>query len=126
RYAKAGDRLKNADDLERDIEAVFATAPTAHWVEKMDAAGVPGGPVYSFEQTLADPQVAARQMVVEIDHPKIGMMKTLGLPIKSTGELTEIRKPAPLLGQHTEEVLAELGYGKADIDAMIAGGAAFA
>jgi crotonobetainyl-CoA:carnitine CoA-transferase CaiB-like acyl-CoA transferase len=92
----------------------------------MDAAGVPGGPVYSFEQTLADPQVAARKMVVEIDHPKIGMMKTLGLPIKSTGELTEIRKPAPLLGQHTEEVLAEIGYGKADIEAMIAGGAAFA
>ena len=125
RYAKPGDRLKNADDLERDIEAVFATAPTAHWVQKMDAAGVPGGPVYSFEQTLADPQVAARKMVVEMDHPKIGRMKTLGLPIKPTGELTEIRKPAPLLGQHTAEVLGELGYGEADVAAMLAGGAAY-
>ena len=125
RYAQAASRLENADDLERDIEEVFATAPTAHWVARMDEAGVPGGPVYSFEQTLADPQVAARKMVVEMDHPRIGRMKTLGLPIKSTGELTEIRRPAPLLGQHTEEVLAEIGYERARIDAMLEAGAVY-
>ncbi|MFA7666066.1 MAG: CoA transferase [Burkholderiaceae bacterium] len=125
RYAQAASRLENADDLERDIEEVFATAPTAHWVARMDEAGVPGGPVYSFEETLADPQVAARKMVVEMDHPRIGRMKTLGLPIKSTGELTEIRRPAPLLGQHTEEVLAEIGYERARIDAMLEAGAVY-
>ncbi len=76
---------------------------------------MPGGPVYTYDQTLADPHVLARRMVVDIEHPKIGMMKTLGLPIKSTGDLTAIRKPAPWLGQHTEEVLRELGYSTADV-----------
>lgn len=125
RYAKPADRLANADELERDIEAVFVNNTSAYWVERMEAAEVPGGPVYGFEQALADPHVAARKMVVEVDHPKIGRMKTLGLPIKSTGELTEIRKPAPLLGQHSAEVLAELGYRDDEIEALFAGGTVF-
>lgn len=125
RYANPADRLANADLLERDIEAVFASNTSAYWVERMEAAEVPGGPVYGFEQALADPHVAARKMVVEIDHPKIGRMKTLGLPIKSNGELTEIRRPAPLLGQHSAEVLAELGYADEEIEAMFAGGTVF-
>jgi crotonobetainyl-CoA:carnitine CoA-transferase CaiB-like acyl-CoA transferase len=108
-------RVRNADALEAEIEQVLGEHPTAHWVGKLDAAGVPGGPVYTYEQTLADPHVLARKMVVDIDHPKIGPMKTLGLPIKSTGALTEIRKPAPWLGQHSEEVLREIGYADGDI-----------
>jgi len=115
-------RVKNADALQELIEAVFSTRPTAHWVEKLDAAGVPGGPVYTFDQTLADPQVQHRRMVYDIDHPKIGPMKTLGLPLKSSGELTSIRKPAPLHGQHTEEVLRDAGYSDAQVRGLIAQG----
>jgi formyl-CoA transferase len=80
---------------------------------------VPGGPVYTYEQTLADPHVKARRMIHDIDHPKIGPMKTLGLPIKSGGQLTEIRKPAPLLGQHSREILSELGYDGGAIDSLL-------
>jgi crotonobetainyl-CoA:carnitine CoA-transferase CaiB-like acyl-CoA transferase len=108
-------RLKNIDDLEREIEALFTTQPTAHWVEKLDAAHVPGGPVYGYDQIMNDPHIKARKMVAEIEHPIIGPMKTLGLPIKSTGDLTAIRQPAPWLGQHSEEVLRGLGYGAQDI-----------
>jgi crotonobetainyl-CoA:carnitine CoA-transferase CaiB-like acyl-CoA transferase len=115
-------RVKNADALQELIEAVFSTRPTAHWVEKLDAAGVPGGPVYTFDQTLADPQVQHRRMVYDIDHPKIGPMKTLGLPLKSSGALTSIRKPAPLHGQHTEEVLRDAGYSDAQVRGLIAQG----
>ena len=115
RFAKQALRVRHADDLEREIEQVLQTQTTAHWVEKLDAAGIPGGPVYSYEQALADPHMQARKMVVDIDHPKIGPMKTLGLPIKSTGELTSIRKPAPWLGQHSEEVLREIGYQDAEV-----------
>lgn len=118
-------RVKNADALEAEIEKVFAAQPTAHWVEKLDAAGVPGGPVYTYDQTMSDPQVLARRMVVDIDHPKIGPMKTLGLPVKSTGQLTEIRKPAPWLGQHTEEVLREIGYGDGDVRQLFADGVVY-
>ena len=118
RFNPLSQRLKNVDELEREIEAVFADHPTAHWVEKLDAAGVPGGPVYTYEQTLADPHIKARNMVVEMDHPKIGRMKAMGIPVKSTGELLAIRKAAPWLGQHTDEVLQQLGYGEHDIQAL--------
>jgi crotonobetainyl-CoA:carnitine CoA-transferase CaiB-like acyl-CoA transferase len=118
-------RMKNIDVLEEEIEAVLTAMPTAHWVELLDAAQVPGGPVYRYEQTLNDPHVRARNMVVEIDHPIIGPMKTLGLPLKSTGELTAIRKPAPWLGQHSEEVLQSIGYSGEDIAALFAGGVVY-
>jgi crotonobetainyl-CoA:carnitine CoA-transferase CaiB-like acyl-CoA transferase len=123
RFARNPLRVKNADALQALIEAIFTTGSTAHWVGKLDAAGVPGGPVYTYDQTLADPQVQHRRMVHEIEHPKIGLMKTLGLPVKSTGELTQIRKPAPLHGQHTEEVLRELlGYGEGELRELVAQG----
>ena len=109
RFSTNRERLAHIDELEAEIESVFTTEPTAHWVEKLDAAKVPGGPVYGYEQIMADPHIAARKMVVDIEHPKIGPMKTLGLPIKSSGELASIRHAAPWLGQHSEAVLQELG-----------------
>ena len=115
-------RVKNADALQEMIEEIFTTKPTAHWVEKLDAAGVPGGPVYTYEQTLSDPQVQHRRMVHDIEHPKIGPMKTLGLPIKSNGDLTAIRQPAPLHGQHTAEVLTALGYSDAQVRGLVSEG----
>jgi crotonobetainyl-CoA:carnitine CoA-transferase CaiB-like acyl-CoA transferase len=115
-------RVKNADALQELIESIFTTQPTAHWVEKLDAAGVPGGPVYTYEQTLADPQVQHRRMVYDIEHPVIGPMKTLGLPVKSNGDLTAIRKPAPLLGQHTREILRDAGFTDEDAGALAAEG----
>ena len=122
RFSDLTSRLKNIDELEREIEAVFATQPTAHWVEKLDEAQVPGGPVYTYDQIMNDPHIKARQMVVDMDHPKIGPMKTLGLPVKSTGELTAIRVPAPWLGQHNDEILGRAGYSAKDIESLYAGG----
>jgi len=113
-------RVKNADALQELIESVLVTQSTAHWVEKLDTAGVPGGPVYTYEQALADPQVQHRRMVYDIEHPVIGPMKTLGLPLKATGDLTRIRRPAPLHGQHTDEILRELGYSDAQVRGLLA------
>jgi crotonobetainyl-CoA:carnitine CoA-transferase CaiB-like acyl-CoA transferase len=112
-------RVKNADALQEMIEAVLVTQPTAHWIERLDAAGVPGGPVYTYDQTLSDPQVQHRRMVYDIEHPKIGPMKTLGLPLKSSGELTQIRRPAPLHGQHSEEILREAGYSESQVRGLV-------
>ena len=125
RFATAPARLKNIDALEKEIEAVMMTKPTAHWVEKLDAAEVPGGPVYGYDQILSDPHIKARQMVVDIEHPKIGPMKTLGLPLKSSRDLTAIRKPAPWLGQHSDEVLREVGYSPADVARLFEGGVVY-
>ena len=118
-------RVKNADELERDIESVTVQKKTAHWVELLDAAGIPGGPVFGYEQALRDPHVQARKMVHDIDHPIIGPMKTLGLPIKSSGALGSIRTPAPWLGQHSASVLKQLGYSDNDINALFAQGTVF-
>jgi crotonobetainyl-CoA:carnitine CoA-transferase CaiB-like acyl-CoA transferase len=122
RFARNPLRVKHADALQELIEAIFVTQPTAHWVGKLDAAGVPGGPVYTYDQTLADPQVRHRRMVHDIDHPKIGPMKTLGLPLKASGDLTQIRRPAPLHGQHTEEILRDAGYGESHVRGLLAEG----
>lgn len=122
RFKDLPSRLKNIDALQDEIEKVFAAHPTAHWVELLDKAAVPGGPVYTYSQILSDPHIRARNMVVEIDHPKIGRMKSLGLPVKSTGELAAIRRPAPWLGQHTGEVLEELGLPRNDVEALFADG----
>ena len=125
RFATAPARLANIDALEGEIEAVFTTKPTAHWVELLDAAAVPGGPVYRYDQILDDPHIKARKMVVEMEHPKMGRVKTLGLPLKSTGELTAIRAPSPWLGQHSEEVLRDIGYADADIAGLFSGGVVY-
>jgi crotonobetainyl-CoA:carnitine CoA-transferase CaiB-like acyl-CoA transferase len=118
-------RVKNVDALERDIESVTTQHTTAHWVALLDAVGIPGGPVFGYEQTLKDPHVLARKMVHDIDHPIIGPMKTLGLPIKSSGALGSIRMPAPWLGQHSASVLAQLGYSAQDTEALFQQGAVF-
>ena len=76
---------------------------------------MPGGPVYTYDQILNDPHTKARNMVVEMEHPKIGRMKSLGLPIKSTGELLQIRTAARWLGQHSDEILKDIGYAPARI-----------
>ena len=122
RFVDLPSRLKNIDALEVEIEKVFATQPTAYWVEKLDAAQVPGGPVYTYKQILSDEHIKARNMVIEYDHPKIGRMKSIGIPVKSSGELTSVRQPAPWLGQHTEETVRDLGMAGTEIEKLFAEG----
>jgi crotonobetainyl-CoA:carnitine CoA-transferase CaiB-like acyl-CoA transferase len=115
-------RLANSDLLEQLIEEELGLHGTSHWVAKLDAAGVPGGPVYTYDQALSDPQVLHRRMVVDVEHPSMGTMKMPGLPLKSSGELNTIRSPAPLLGQHTLEVLGQAGYEEDQLRSLVADG----
>ncbi|MFM7502665.1 MAG: CaiB/BaiF CoA transferase family protein [Betaproteobacteria bacterium] len=118
RYASNALRVQHADALQADIEAVFTSHPTAHWVEALDAAAVPGGPVYSYQQVFDDPHVKARAMVVEMEHPIMGTIKTFGSPVKSSGELVSIRRAAPWLGQHSEEILRSLDIAEDEIRSL--------
>ena len=118
-------RLKNIDALQDEIEKVFVTKPTEHWVKKLDAAGVPGGPVFNYVQAFDNEHAKARNMVAEIDHPKIGRMKILGNPVKASAELARSRTPAPWLGQHSAEVLKGLGYDDRRIAALFADGVTY-
>lgn len=125
RYATLPARMANLDELTADIEAILGRETTEHWVGKLDLAGVPGGPVLTYEQALHNVQVRARDMIVDQVHPKIGPIKALGVAPKMSRTPLRIRTPAPWLGQHSAEVLAGLGLDPADIDRLFADGVVY-
>ncbi|MBX6370295.1 MAG: CoA transferase [Rhodospirillales bacterium] len=104
RFRTNADRVANNDSLIRILEDRLATAPTAHWQEAFDAAGVPSAPVLHHGEMFAHPQVQAREMVVELEHPSAGRVRTLGCPIKLSRTPASLRRPAPRLGEHTGEL----------------------
>lgn len=109
-------RAKHVDELTEMIEKVLIHHDSKYWLELLDKYGIPSGPIYSYDQTLADPHVQARDMILEYTHPVGGKMKTLGFPAKLSETPCQLTRPAPLLGQHNEEILQELGYTDADIE----------
>ena len=111
RFLTLPDRMRNIDDLEREIEAITQTRTTEEWIKVIDAAGVPCGPVLRYDETWEDPQVLARGMIAEMDHPIIGPMKTIAPPTKFSDMDFSVRRPTPWLGQHSAEVLREAGIG---------------
>ncbi|MCY4086105.1 MAG: CoA transferase [Actinomycetia bacterium] len=110
RFATGQSRLRHRAELVELIEEVTLTKPGGVWLERLHAAGVPAGPVNNYEQAFADPQTVAREMVVEAEHPQAGTIRMVGIPLKLSETPGSIRRPPPMLGQHTDELLVELGY----------------
>ena len=107
-----GMRIKNRADLAARIEAITATKPRAHWLELFDANNIPCGPINDYSQVFQDPQVLARELVVDVEHPTLGAIRALGSPIKLSATPPDVRRRAPLLGEHTEEVMTEAATGR--------------
>lgn len=124
RFITGRDRMGNLDTLIDLLNARFRQRTTAEWLERLEAAGIPSGPVLSIRDMLKHPQTRARDMVVAVDHPIAGRVETIGVPAKFSATPTEVSRPAPLFGQHTREVLTEAGFSAAEIDALFAEGAA--
>jgi crotonobetainyl-CoA:carnitine CoA-transferase CaiB-like acyl-CoA transferase len=122
RFATNSDRMRNLDALSEAMNAVLATRGKDEWIAAFDAAGVPVGPVNTIGEALSHPQVAARGMVVDLVHPQAGATKALGCPIHFSATPTRIDRPAPMLGEHTRELLREYGYADVEIDAFVADG----
>ena len=108
RFATNADRNRNREALIRIIESRLARADAADWVEKLVERGVPAGPINLPDETLRDEQLRARGMIVELEHPLLGMVKSLGNPVHMSGNGPSYRRYPPRLGEHNEEVLAEL------------------
>ena len=126
RFSSNHGRQTNLDDLVEVLTPHFRTRTTGEWLQDFERAGLPAGPVMSVTEMHADPQTLAREMVVETEHPVAGAVKTIGHPVKYTETPGGVRRPAPLLGQHSREVLSEAGYAEADIAALIQSGAVIA
>ncbi len=123
RFRTNGDRMKNLAALTPLIAERLRARASADWIREFEAAGVPVGPVNRIGDMLADPQVAAREMVVEVEHTRAGPTKAIGFPIKFSATPGAVTRAAPLLGEHTREILAGLGYDAAAIERLAAEGA---
>jgi crotonobetainyl-CoA:carnitine CoA-transferase CaiB-like acyl-CoA transferase len=123
RFATNAGRMSNLPALEAALTPLFKGRTSAEWLHRLEEAGVPAGPVLDVGQMHADPQALAREMIVETTHPTVGQVASLGLPIKFSETPGSVRRAAPVLGQHTREVLREHGFSDAEADQMAALGA---
>ncbi len=122
RFATNGARVANREALRPLIAARLAASPAAAWLGRLADADVPAGPINDLATAFASPQVAALGAIVDIEHPALGPLRQVGPPFALRATPASVRTPPPLLGEHTDAILAELGYGTAEIDAMRADG----
>ncbi len=122
RFADDSGRMANIDDLVPILTGIFKRRPASDWLERLEGAGVPAGPVLDIAGMQADAQALARGMVMEVPHSRVGPVKTLGHPVHYSATPTEITRGAPLLGEHTREVLAQYGYSRGQVDKFLAEG----
>lgn len=118
-YPTNQDRMANRASLTRKLQRMFRSDTAEHWIGLLDAAGLPVGRVLELEEALTDPQARHHEMVVEIDHPVAGQVRTTGSPIRLDGGPARSDLVPPALGQHTRSVLLELGVDEATIEEMV-------
>ena len=117
-YARNGDRVRNRSKLVPLLQQEYLKKPIAAWVQQLEDGGVPCGPINELSEVFADPQVLSRNMIAEIPHPTLGTIKQAGIPIKFSRTEGSIDRHPPLLGEHTREVLLQLGYSEDDLDRL--------
>ena len=115
RFYTNAERVRNREALMPEVRQVISTRPAAEWIETLKKAGIPAGPIRTVGEALTDPQVIARNFIVELEHPALGMVKSLATPIHMSGAGLSFRNHPPLLGEQTTEILAEFGYSAQEI-----------
>ena len=111
-------RVANRDAVDTLLQSILEQKTTEEWLKLFEEADCLGGPIYNFEETFKDPQVLANDMQVTVDHPVCGKVNMVGIPIKLSRTPGRVKSPPPTLGQHTNEVLQELGYSKGEIEEL--------
>jgi crotonobetainyl-CoA:carnitine CoA-transferase CaiB-like acyl-CoA transferase len=122
RFAENRDRLQHRDELAEELQKEFPRNTVDYWVEAFLEAGVPAGPINDYQQVFDSDHIASRNMMMELDHPVEGKFKALGFPVKLSDTPQRVRYAPPLLAQHSQELLAELGLTE-ELDDLKAGGA---
>ena len=122
RFATNGKRVENRVEMTRLLQEIFAKRTTRDWVESLEAAGVPNGPINNIAQVFEEPQVKARNIKIELDHPIAGKMPLVASPMRFSGTPIEYTMAPPTLGQHTEDVLLSLGKSESELARLRADG----
>jgi len=123
RYRTNRERVARRDEVRQLVEARLVQRDVSAWCALLDTAGVPACPIHGISDMLADPQMAERGFLIEQQHPTAGLLHLLASPLHLSQTPATYRLPPPLLGQHTDDVLSEVGFSQAEIEALHAGGA---
>ena len=115
-------RMRNREQINEHINAAVGKDTVANWIDRLNGAGVPCGRIQDLNDVVHDPQVLAQEMVLDIEHPGHGTVRMTGFPVKMEATPCQLRRPAPELGQHTDEVLGEIGLSAARIAELRAAG----
>ncbi len=122
RFRRPGDRKARERELAELLEETLSRESTQYWLDLLEKAGVVSGPIYNMEQVYNDPQVRAREMVVDLEDPDLGTLRHIGVPVKLSATPGRVRHRAPALGEHSREILLAAGYTDEEIDLLVSAG----
>ena len=122
RFREPGDRKAREEELAALLEEIFSQQSTAYWLETLEKAGMVAGPINDISQVYEDPQVIAREMKVDLEDPDLGTLHNIGIPVKLSATPGRIRRRAPMLGEHSWEILTESGFAEKEIEELFGSG----
>jgi crotonobetainyl-CoA:carnitine CoA-transferase CaiB-like acyl-CoA transferase len=122
RFSTNDARLAHRDEFRARVERALATDSTTEWVQRLEKVAIACGPIYELDEVFQDPQVQHLELVTEVEQPGLGPVRMLGFPFRLSAGPIGVRRPAPRLGEHTDEVLEELGLEPTDIKRLLDAG----